>query len=89
MHVRLERSEGCLEAMPERVAVALAQQVILGPYEWVQLTYSELRVAPDGETIAHYDGSYWRVVVRDRMPFVHLNISVLDREHPFSDVIVY
>lgn len=29
--------------------------VFLGPYEWVQITYADIRIPPDGDTIAVYD----------------------------------
>lgn len=50
---------------------------IFGPFEWVQLTYESLRIAPDGEEIAHYDG-VWFVVKKWR---THTSFA-------FSDVVI-
>ncbi len=36
-----------------------------GPYPFVQLTYEGLRVGPDGDDLAFYDGGYWRLVSDD------------------------
>ena len=33
-----------------------------GPFEYAQLTYSELRVSPDGESFAFYRNGYWYLV---------------------------
>lgn len=48
-----------------------------GPFEFVQLTYLELRVGPDGDTFAVYD--------EDRNRWV-LNDDDLDT---YSDVVIY
>jgi hypothetical protein len=32
----------------------------LGPFEWVQLTYNELRVSPDGGEFAVFAFGHWR-----------------------------
>ncbi len=31
----------------------------VGPFEYTQLTYDELRVSPDGDVIARYHDGYW------------------------------
>ncbi len=51
--VRLFRSDGMQERYPEG---ANHSDRGLGPFEWVQLTYEELRAAPDGDRIAFFDG---------------------------------
>lgn len=40
------------------------EPVRLGPYEWVQLTYNDLRISPDGDIIAwcNYSGGLWKVL---------------------------
>jgi hypothetical protein len=40
---------------------------ILGPYEWVQLTYESLRASPDGDVIAFLgeDSHRWYVMGPD------------------------
>lgn len=35
---------------------------VLGPFEWVQITYSSLRVDDDGDCLAYMDeNGYWRL----------------------------
>lgn len=47
----------------------------LGPYPYVQLTYEMLTVGPDGEELAHYDGSEWWLLGSER--------------GHYSDIVVY
>ena len=38
---------------------------VLGPYEWLQLTYDALRCSPDGETIAMQgEDDHWYIGTR-------------------------
>ena len=38
-----------------------ADELHLGDFAWVELTYQYLRVSPDGEHLAVFDGQYWVV----------------------------
>lgn len=46
----------------------------LGPVEWVQLTYDELRVSPDGESYAIYHDGYWWPVNEPEVPYTDVVI---------------
>lgn len=48
MKARFFRSDAMAERLGETPEVVIEA-------EWFQLTYTELRAAPDGEQIAHYD----------------------------------
>lgn len=48
-----------------------------GPYDFVQVTYTELRTSPDGEALATYDNGDWNLVDAER------------DETVFSDFIIY
>jgi hypothetical protein len=52
---------------------------ILGPFDWVQLTYDEIRVSPNGDPVALFDEGDWHL-------YGDTN-SGLDRE-PWSDVVI-
>jgi hypothetical protein len=36
-----------------------------GPFEFVQLTYGELRTGPDGESFAYYEKGEWKIIGDD------------------------
>ena len=47
-----------LENVPEERVLKLP-----GSHKWVQLTYQELRVAPEGDPIGHFgDDGYWHFI---------------------------
>jgi hypothetical protein len=65
IEVRAFRSDGMIEAIYEREGwaddhdpgVDLTAEVLIGTYEWVQLTYRGFRVSePEGEHIGVIDG---------------------------------
>jgi hypothetical protein len=95
MHVRFERSDGTLERIDEGDLPNVSEQVIVGPFEWVQLTYEELRVAPDGDVIAYLDEGDWTIVGPDQprggraAKSSALHFSKADLIYPFSDVVIY
>lgn len=82
MHVRFERSEPAAER-----AAGFPPVVIFGPYEYVQLTYEEIRVSPDGAPLAHISGGVW--LLSDENPEVRNRASAENILHYYSDVVVY
>lgn len=92
MHVRFERSDAAMEAATDDIVVSY---LTVGPYEWVQATYGELRTAPDGDVLAYYYGNDrgdggpdgWRLRAE------HLDVRLGANEHElrnwFSDFVVY
>lgn len=51
----------------------------IGPVpEFFQLTYEDLRIGPDGEIVAQFDGGYWY----DVRPGA-------DKEYPWSDIVMW
>ena len=95
MHVRFERSDGILELVPEGDLPNISEQVILGPFEWVQLTYEEFRVSPEGDVLAYLHDGDWVVVTPDQprggntAEWAACHFSKADLIYPFSDVVVY
>lgn len=55
-----------------------------GPFEFVQLTYEGLRIAPDGEWLANYTDGFWRLTDESVK-----SISADDLQQEWSDVIIY
>jgi hypothetical protein len=62
---------------------------VLGPFEWVQLTYNALRVAPNGEQLASYDPVQhdWFIEANPRVPHTML-LTVDELGEPWSDIII-
>ena len=97
MHVRLERSDGILEGIPSSDLPNISTQITVGPWEWVQLTYGELRVAPEGDVIAYISDGAWFIVSPEdprggrhiAAGLVHQHATMTDLIHPFSDIVVY
>lgn len=94
MHVRFERSDGMLEHIDNSGETReVTQYIVLGPFEWVQMTYGELRIAPDGDVLAFVTEGHWFLVEAasslGASGLVRLHTTKLDRQWPFSDVIVY
>lgn len=85
LYVRLERSDAILAHRGPN----LAGHRLLGPYEWVQLTYAELRTSPDGDVLAVFDPADEGWYLAEGHTDARLHESPLGRSVPFSDVIVY
>lgn len=62
-----------------------------GPFEWVQLTYTSLRIPPDTD-FAHFVNDEWRL--NEDIDFVHgvgnkrIDIDALDVSCWWSDVVI-
>ncbi len=91
LHVRFERSDGVVEKFDEDVVQLLSREIVIGPFEWVQMTYNELRVSPDGDTLAILDRSegVWYLASRGEALTRQWSVGQANFEHPFSDVVVY
>lgn len=97
MHVRFERSDAALEAAGD-AASSLVSHLTVGPFDWIQVTYGELRVAAiayghdGGDVIARQDeGGGWVLVPHYcyATHLIRLATSEADRVHFFSDFVVY
>ena len=54
-----------------------------GPFDFVQLTYEGLRIAPDGDWLANYTDGFWRLTDEK------LTMSQEELDQEWSDVIIY
>ena len=67
LYVTFHKSDGCVESHSDESD----ESVTIGPFEWVELTYDRLRIAPNGDVIAFYtccwlreeDGKHYSDVV--------------------------
>jgi hypothetical protein len=55
-----------------------------GPFEFVQLTYEGLRIAPDGDWLANYTEGFWRLTNE-----AVKTITAEELQQEWSDVIIY
>lgn len=63
---------------------------VLGPFEWVQLTYSGLRVSPDGEHIAfHAEDDCWYAPASEQASEHWAAIGPYTANQAFSDIVIY
>ena len=65
-----------------------AEGPTLGPFPWVQITYTELRVGPDGETLAMLDAGDWHLAVRSGGS-AWKEIGPDLAAEPWSDIVIY
>lgn len=63
----------------------------LGPFDWVQVTYRGLRVAPDGEHIAMMgvDDDWFLAPEREEIGNGWLTVGPDENSEPFSDFVVF
>ena len=61
----------------------------LGPFEWVQQTYQDLRVSPDGETLAQWVGNAgeWFIIDGEHAEEFYSDFVIYDRDtaEPFGE----
>ena len=89
--VRLERSEAIYAG--RNLDPNELPSVVEFESEWVQLTYEELRVAPDGERLAYYSEKHggWVLFPSTEAQVKDWELMKLRRQHediPFSDIVI-
>lgn len=88
LYVRFERPSDCAEwdEIPASATESEApEQLTIGPFEWVQLTYNELRIAPEGDWVARFVKDAWHLCPDERAQA----LGVPAHPYPFSDLVIF
>jgi len=65
------------------------EPVILGPFDWVQVTYDTVRIPPDGETILMFSEGDWYPIKESKINNYWSKIQAdTSSEEYWSDLII-
>lgn len=99
MKIDFRRSEAMMHYLIEdqkhdRLGLSASCQISLPTYgaadQWVQLTYADLRIAPDGYRIAQFDPDLDAWLIRPEDGAIRLipQLANIESNTPWSDIVI-